>query len=104
MSDALPMSADFPSMGSSWPKHVINCSGSAGRQTVKAGSGKGEPTDRKGSPRSAVLIRNGDGPKPITAKRMYKPNASESAATLRNVRIMPKAGNNFAGGRNDSQR
>ena len=103
MSDALPVSADFPSMGSSWPKHVINCSGQTRGQTAKPGSGKGEVTQRKGT-RGATLIRNGNGPKPITAKRMYKPNAAEAGTTLRNVRIMPKAGNSFSGGRNDSQR
>ena len=104
MGDALPMSADFPSMGTGWPKHVVNCSGAAaGKQTVKAGSGKGEPTERKGK-RGSTLIRNGNGPKPITMKRMYKPNSAEASTTLRNVRIMPKAGNSFSGGRNDSQR
>ena len=100
MSDTMPVSADFPAMGSGWPKHVINVSGSAStRQATRPGKAVAE--DRKGPPRTAVLIRNGNGPKPITARRMWAGNIAEANATLRNVRIMPRSSNSFAGGRSD---
>jgi hypothetical protein len=104
MSDTMPASSDFPTMGSGWPKHVINCSGSAGRQTPKKGSGKSDKPDGGTSHRSATLIRNGNGPKPITVKRMWAGNVAEAGATSRNVRIMPRGGNSFSGGRGDGYR
>lgn len=101
MSDTMPASADFPTMGTGWPKHVINVSGSAGRQTPKAGSGKSDKPGGGTSHRTPVLIRNGDGPKSITVRRIWAGNVAEASATGRNVRIMPRGGNNFAGGRSD---
>lgn len=96
----MPVSADFPSMGHSWPAHVINCSGQAGHQVTKKGSGKSDSPAGGTSHRTPVLIRHGNGPKPITVKRIWAGNAAEATATSRNVRIMP-GGNQFAGGRGD---
>lgn len=102
MSDTMPVSADFPTMGSSWPEHVINVSGSSASGTRQATRpGKSTAADPKGAPRSPVLIRNGNGPKPITVKRMWAGNVAEASATSRNVRIIPRSGNSFAGGRAD---
>ena len=101
MSDTMPMSADFPSMGSGWPRHVINVSGSAGGTRQATRPGKSTAADPKGAPRSAVLIRNGNGPRPITVKRTWAGNVAEATATCRNVRIMPRGGSSFAGGRAD---
>ena len=101
MSDTMPTSADFPTMGQGWPHHVINVTGTAGRQTVKKGFAKSDSPDGGTSHRSATLIRNGNGPKPITVKRMWAGNIAEASATSRNVRIMPRGGSQFAGGRGD---
>lgn len=101
MSDTMPVSADFPTMGSGWPKHVCNVSGTAGHATVKQGSGKSDSPDGGTSHRSASLIRNGNGPKPIPARRVWAGNVAEATATSRNVRIMPRGGNSFAGGAGD---
>jgi hypothetical protein len=101
MSDTMPASADFPSMGSAWPKHVINISGTATGPRQATRPGKSTAADPKGAPRSAVLIRNGNGPKPITVKRMWAGNVAEATATCRNVRIMPRGGSQFAGGQGD---
>jgi phage tail tape-measure protein len=104
MSDNMPVSADFPTMGHTWPADVINVSGSAaGRRMTKKGSGKREITDRKGPPRRPVLIRDGDGPKPVTVRRFWAANAAEASATSRNVRIMPRGGNQFTAGRGDGR-
>lgn len=99
MSDTMPVSADFPSMGTGWPAHVINVSASASGHRQATRPGKSTAADPKGPPRSATLIRNGNGPKPITVKRMWAGNIAEATATSRNVRIMPRGGNQFAGGR-----
>lgn len=101
MSDSLPVSADFPSMGSGWPKHVVNVSGSTTGIRQATRPGKSTAADPKGPARTQVLSRHGNGPKPITVKRMWAGNAAEAKATGRNVRIVSRGGNSFAGGRGD---
>jgi|SRR5581483_8363776 len=101
MSDGLPVSADFPAMGQGWPAHVCNVSGkSTMHQAPKPGWGKSGAPDGGTSHRGQVLNRNGNGPRPVPARRMWAGNAAEAAATTRSIRVITK-GNQFAGGRGD---
>jgi hypothetical protein len=104
MSDIMPASPDFPTMGQGWPSHVCNVSGTAGGMRQATRPGKSTAADPKGPARSAAIIRNGNGPKPITVRRAWAGNIAEASATSRNIRIMPRSGNQFAGGRGDGSR
>lgn len=102
MSDTMPVSADFPTMGQGWPKHVCNVSGaSAMHQAPKPGYGKSDAPDGGTSHRTQILSRHGNGPRPIPARRMWAGNIAEASATGRGVRIMPRSGSQFSGGTGD---
>lgn len=99
MTDLMPMSADFPSMGQGWPRHVINCSAHVtGTLVTKAGSGKSGAPDGGTSHRTNILSR---GPKPITVRRIWAGNVAEATATARNIRIISSGGGQFRGGQSD---
>jgi hypothetical protein len=81
---------DFPTMGESIASSVVNMSRGSRYTTtmVKNGSGKrSQPSGRKAN-RSASLIHEANGPACTIKATLYAPNAAESSATERNVKIM----------------
>lgn len=102
MATVTSASSDFSTMGESVVKNVCNLSGKKSPYTKsvpRKTQGRGaSPTGTKGGVKAHELIHEANGPAFTVKATLYKQNASEASAVLRNVKIVPSAvGNRDSG-------
>lgn len=92
--DNINTKSDFPTMGDSLVKSVLNLSGKRSPYTKtmpKGTMGRGSSPTGKYAYRSHTMIHEANGPHCHVQATLYKANSSEANDTLRNTKMMPKA-------------
>jgi hypothetical protein len=86
--------SSFPTMGESLIQNVINVSGNRSPYTQTVGKktmGRGSSPTGKAAVRGRTMINEANGPQFHISSTLYKANAAEASATLRNTKVVPSS-------------